>query len=138
MRAEEKLSQVNFRACLADQVGAECPLCQDSLPRRARVGTEFLSTVPFLYSRVIRMPQIWRQAGEAVRLGDDVVVEVLSVGVTHVRLGVTTRGAQPEYREVELKLSAQASATSTESLESTLVGLGSSCRIAQIGSGLSD
>ena len=102
------------------------------------MGTEFLSTAPFLYSRVIRMPQIWRQAGEAVRLGDDVVVEVLRVGVTHVRLGVTTPGSQPEYREVELKLSAQASATSDESLESTLVGLGSSCRIAQIGSGLSD
>lgn len=84
------------------------------------------------------MPQIWRQAGEAIRLGDDVVVEVLRVGVTHVRLGVTTPGAQPEYREVELSLSAPAATSADESLADGCLGLGSNSRVAQIGSGLSD
>ncbi|HBH54098.1 MAG TPA: hypothetical protein DDY91_19610 [Planctomycetaceae bacterium] len=48
------------------------------------------------------MTQLWRRANEEVLIGDDVTVRVLEVGLTFVRLGITTAGANPSYREVEL------------------------------------
>jgi len=48
------------------------------------------------------MTQLWRRANEEVAIGEDVTVRVLEVGLTFVRLGITTRGQQPGYREVEL------------------------------------
>lgn len=48
------------------------------------------------------MTQLWRRANEELAIGDDVTVRVLEVGLTYVRLGITTRGPHPGYREVEL------------------------------------
>jgi len=55
-----------------------------------------------LLQGIVPMTQLWRRANEEVRIGDDVTVRVLEVGLTFVRLGITTRGANPGYREVEL------------------------------------
>ncbi len=52
------------------------------------------------------MTQLWRRANEEVAIGDDVTVRVLEVGLTFVRLGITTRGREPGYREVELNCQA--------------------------------
>lgn len=89
-------------------------------------------------SKVIRMPQIWRQAGEAVRLGDEMVVEVLQVGVTHVRLAVTVPGAEPEYREVELALPDEAKDSLYPPSLPTAQGATTASRSSQIASGLSE
>jgi sRNA-binding carbon storage regulator CsrA len=51
---------------------------------------------------MVPMTQLWRRANEEVAIGEDVTVRVLEVGLTFVRLGITTRGQQPDYREVEL------------------------------------
>ena len=48
------------------------------------------------------MTHLWRRANEEVAIGDDVTVRVLEVGLSFVRLGITIRGQQPGYREVEL------------------------------------
>ncbi|MFN7803499.1 MAG: carbon storage regulator [Planctomycetaceae bacterium] len=48
------------------------------------------------------MTHLWRRANEELAIGDEVTVRVLEVGLTFVRLGITTRGQQPGYREVEL------------------------------------
>ena len=52
------------------------------------------------------MTQLWRRANEEVAIGDDVTVRVLEVGLTFVRLAITTRGAEPGYCEVELSCQA--------------------------------
>lgn len=56
------------------------------------------------------MTQLWRRANEELAIGDDVTVRVLEVGLTFVRLAITTRGQEPEYREVELNCQAGVSA----------------------------
>ena len=48
------------------------------------------------------MTHLWRRANEEVAIGDDVTVRVLEVGLSFVRLGITTSGGEPGYREVEL------------------------------------
>jgi hypothetical protein len=61
---------------------------------------------------MVPMTQFWRRTNEEVAIGDDVTVRVLEVGLAFVRLGITTRGQEPGYREVEL--SCQTAASSVE------------------------
>jgi len=58
---------------------------------------------------MVPMTQLWRRANEELAIGDDVTVRVLEVGLTFVRLGITTRGREPGYREVELNCTAAVS-----------------------------
>lgn len=60
---------------------------------------------------MVPMTQLWRRANEELAIGDDVTVRVLEVGLTFVRLGITTRGREPGYREVELNCPAAVSAS---------------------------
>lgn len=60
------------------------------------------------------MQIISRRENEGLVIGEDIVVTVLEVGEDHVRLGITSPGRTPEYREETLYYQAAGTAEELE------------------------